>query len=76
MDVNVNSADCLRTATNIGYDTVHNICTGTSTNVPWGDGMYLFLAGAALLLIPMALMFAAMAADIVTDVIRRWRRGY
>lgn len=34
MEVNVNSAECLKTATNIGYDTVHNICSGAATNVP------------------------------------------
>ncbi|RVO55127.1 hypothetical protein CN090_04205 [Sinorhizobium meliloti] len=35
-DVTVNSADCIKTMTSWGYDTVHNVCAGTATQVPWG----------------------------------------
>lgn len=36
MDVNANVSNCLRTAVDIGFYRVHNVCTGEITAVPWG----------------------------------------
>jgi hypothetical protein len=50
-DVNLNSADCLTTMTHFGFNRVHNICTGTATDIPWGAmdwGLGLFVSALAL----------------------------
>jgi hypothetical protein len=36
-DVNLNHADCLRSVTDFGKTTVHNICNGSISEVPWGS---------------------------------------
>lgn len=35
-NVNLNSAECLKSMTHFGFDRVHNICTGAVIDVPWG----------------------------------------
>ena len=36
-NLNLNTADCLRSASDFGVTHVHNICTGAVTDVPWGS---------------------------------------
>lgn len=33
---NINNSNCIVRMTNIGHDTVTNICTAHITNIPWG----------------------------------------
>lgn len=37
VNLNLNHADCLRSVSDFGKTTVHNICTGTTSEVPWGS---------------------------------------
>lgn len=34
--LNHNAAECIKSVSNFGFTTYHNICNGTSVNVPWG----------------------------------------
>ena len=36
--VNLNASECLREIHNIGSTTIHNVCSGASSAVPWGAG--------------------------------------
>ena len=40
MDVNVNAAACIQSATNWGETVYHNICSDTIQYVPWGTMDY------------------------------------
>lgn len=45
-NVNLNSAECLKSMAHFGFERVHNICTGAVVDVPWGAIEY---AGATFL---------------------------
>jgi len=70
MEVNVNSAECLKTATNIGYDTVHNICSGAATNVPWGAGDWVGAIFLGSFMGALALLALAFVSHILVTIIR------
>lgn len=36
MDINLNSAECIKNVTHLGYESYHNICSGAITTIPWG----------------------------------------
>jgi len=40
-NINLNAANCLRSATDIGVTHVHNICNNTIVDVPWGTADWL-----------------------------------
>lgn len=71
-DINFNATECLRTATDIGVERVHNICTGTVTAVEWGSADW------ALAIVFGSLMAAAalVVSAIVILIIRDGLRGY
>jgi hypothetical protein len=53
-DVMLNSASaCLRSVSHIGYERVHNVCSNTVTDVPWGPFGWL---GALVLTVIVALI--------------------
>jgi hypothetical protein len=45
MDINQNVAMCIVKANNIGSTAVHNICSGTSSVVPWGSADWVAVLG-------------------------------
>lgn len=44
-DVNLNHADCLRSVSDFGKTTVHNICNGSISEVPWGSADWALTIG-------------------------------
>lgn len=50
-DVNVNAAECIRSATHIGFERIHNICSGAVVDVPWGAGDWVGAAAVSGLLL-------------------------
>jgi hypothetical protein len=58
--INANLAECLKSVGNIGYTSVHNVCSGTVTVVPWGHVDWLgmgILCVFALALLTIAALF-------------------
>lgn len=66
-NVNLNASDCLRSVSDIGSTHVHNICTGTITDVPWGSADWMFAIVFALFLGGIGLMMLAMAWSTIRD---------
>lgn len=66
-NVNLNAADCLRSVSDIGMNHVHNICTGTITDVPWGQADWLLAVILTIFLGGAGLLFIAMGFVIVRD---------
>lgn len=65
--LNANVANCLQTANHFGFTRVHNVCSGTITDVPWGTAdIALGIVGGAFIL-SMVLIFAAMFFVIVRE---------
>lgn len=42
---NINAAECLREAHHLGHTAVHNVCSGSVTDVPWGLGDWMANVG-------------------------------
>ena len=66
-DVNLNHANCLRSVSDFGKTTVHNICNGATSEVPWGSAdwtlaIFLIAFGGAV-----ALLFAGIGISIIRD---------
>ena len=62
MDLNLNSADCIKKVSNIGSTIFTNICNGTHVIVPWGSSDWIQAIGITFMLgcvgvILIALMF-------------------
>lgn len=78
MEVNLNSARCLKTMTNIGYDTVHNVCTNTVTIVPWGviDWFENVIALLFMLAIACALIAGLVIYFALLNQRARWQRKF
>ncbi len=57
-DLNLNTAECIVSTTNLGSHVYHNICNGSQTIVYWGHGDWLG-AGvlAAVLLVGLYVLF-------------------
>lgn len=72
IDLNVNAAQCMKTASHFGFERVHNVCTQTVTDVPWGSADWAGLGVVAVLAVFVMAVFAALAAMIVSDLIS-WR---
>lgn len=66
-DLNLNQADCIRTASSFGKTVYTNICSGTITTIDWGGvdwAAAIGCIGAALLV---ALIFLGMAKLMFFD---------
>lgn len=70
IDLNVNAAQCMKTASHFGFERVHNVCTKTVTDVPWGSADWAAVGVAAVLAAFVLTLFGALAAMIVNDTIR------
>lgn len=70
VDLNINAAQCMKTASHFGFERVHNICAQTVTDVPWGSADWVGLGAIAVLAVLLLVLFGALAAMIVRDVIR------
>jgi hypothetical protein len=71
-DINLNHADCLRSVTDFGKTTVHNICNGSVNEVPWGSADWALALG--LTAFGAIFIFAFILAGIV--IIREAFFGY
>ena len=67
-DHNVNLAECLKTVSDFGVNHIHNVCSGSITDVPWGSVDWLGFFGIAGFIIAVILMFGAMATMIIRDM--------
>jgi hypothetical protein len=65
--VNANIAECLKTATHLGFNRVHNVCTGAQTDVPWGGIDWLLFLGVSGIVAAIILMVTAFAITILRD---------
>jgi hypothetical protein len=66
-DLNLNHADCLRSVSDFGKTTVHNICSGSISEVPWGSAdwtaaVVLTVLGAMIILSFIAMVIAMIRA--------------
>lgn len=66
-NVNLNAADCLRSVSDIWSTHVHNICTGTIADVPWGSADWVLAIVLTLLFGGMGLAMLAMAWSTIRD---------
>ena len=69
-DANLNVAVCLKEASYVGYDRIHNLCSGTITDVPWGTLQWVGLFGGILFgvfMTVLALMLLIMITRAVLD---------
>lgn len=66
MDINLNSAKCLKTMSHWGYDQVHNVCNGAQYSISWGALDY--IGNLALVLLVVGI--AAVPFGIVYNIIR------
>ena len=71
MDVNLATEKCLKTATYIGYDRIHNVCKGTFLDVPWGTadwfGACFVAAIVTVIILLMLAMLVAMTRTMIFD---------
>lgn len=66
-DLNINSAECIKSASHFGYTAYQNICNGTAYQVDWGGVDWLILFGATAIVIAFTMMMAGMAVMIFRD---------
>lgn len=69
VNLNHNSAKCIKTMTSWGYDTIYNICSGSHTQVPWGSIDYILNVGGVAFLILFCLVLLAIIAFIIYMII-------
>ncbi|UJW87926.1 hypothetical protein [Devosia sp. SL43] len=67
--LNQNATQCIRTVSEWGADHIHNICSGTTTTLPWGLGGWAVVGGIGLAGIIGVVMIAMMLAMVV-DIFR------
>jgi hypothetical protein len=66
-DLNVNLAKCLKESTDFGVNHIHNICTGSVVDVPWGSVDWLLCIGLIGFLGGMAMLFGGMMYSVISD---------
>ena len=71
-DINLNSAECIKTQANIGETVYHNICTGAIQTVNWGSADWLAAAGLTAVVIFIIGMFAGLGVMLFKDVFYRY----
>ena len=65
--INLNSAECLKTASNWGSDTVYNICSGAQHVVPWGTMDYIGYGLACGILVSLVALIVVFVATILIN---------
>lgn len=65
--INANIAQCLKSAHYFGYTRIHNVCTSTTFDVPWGGADWALAFGLAGLLIAGGFMLLSMAIVMIRD---------
>lgn len=63
-DLNLNHANCLQSATDFGKTTVHNICNGAISEVPWGSADWAVALGLVGFGIFIVILFGSMAISM------------
>lgn len=66
-DINLNSAQCIRTMSDWGQDTVHNICNGSQTVIQWGTMDYAGWVVGGSLLAAVGLIILGFGAFVVKE---------
>lgn len=66
-NVNLNAANCLKSVSDFGVEHVHNICTGTITDVPWGSADWLIACVVGLFFVGVASIFLGMGWTMFRD---------
>ncbi len=69
MDVNLATEKCLKTATYVGYERVHNICKGTFVDVPWGNADWFGACFVAAIVAALTLFLLVLAVGTIRMVI-------
>lgn len=72
MDMNVNSTECLKTVNFIGYQEVHNICTGAISTVNWGTADYIVVFGIGGFVTAMLAVMLLLVCAIAKDAFFGW----
>lgn len=68
--INANLAQCIQKMTHVGFTRVHNVCSGSVTDVPWGLGDWVLIVGLGSLF---ALFLLAMTAIIFSMAAMMWQ---
>lgn len=66
-DLNLNSADCIKSISHIGSTTYVNICSGTHVDVPWGSVDWLSCAGITLMVLAILTLLCFMFLVVTRD---------
>jgi hypothetical protein len=66
-DHNVNLSKCIQDVTDFGVTHVHNICSGTVTDLPWGSADWCLALVISALGIAFIAMNVALAVTIIKD---------
>jgi hypothetical protein len=64
-DINLNQADCLRSVSDFGTTTVHNICNGSINEVPWGSADWVLASVLLVIGAMVILLFVSMAIAMI-----------
>lgn len=67
LTVNANVAKCLQSMTHLGFQRIHNLCSGAITDVPWGFGEWALCVAGTAIAITFIVMFSALAVAIIRD---------
>lgn len=46
-NINTWQSECTKTSYPLGYEKIHNICTGETVQIPWGAPEWMMFMGAA-----------------------------
>ena len=65
LDLNLNAAQCIHSATHWGSTTYLNICKGTTVSMPWGEVDYALAAVGVSVLVAVGLVLLSMAWSIM-----------
>ena len=67
LDLNLNAAQCIQSATHWGSTTYLNICKGTTVSMPWGEVDYALTVVGLGAVAAIVIMFLSMAWVMVRD---------
>ena len=60
MDITANFSECIQKSTSIGSTVYYNVCTNTSTTVPWGSADWIAVIGVTVFLVLAGIIVLAM----------------
>ena len=66
-NVNLNQADCLRSVADFGQTTVHNICNGKLSVIPWGSVDWAVAFGLMAFFVVIVCLFGGIALSIIRN---------